>query len=128
MVATTSNITILINNEAIQYVPNTFKYTEGKGEYNVRAQTSGGGQSEPVTTRNVETSLSMAEFQLFPTQENINKARLWKENFDQNVIQFYETDVFDGRTIGSASVVNDYEVEVGQDSTFTLEWKGASSV
>jgi len=128
MVATTSNPTILINNEAIQYVPNTFKYTEGKGEFNVRTQTSGGGKTQVVTTKNVETNLSMAEFQLMPTQENINRAREWKENFDQNVMQFYETDVFDGRTIGTISIVNDYEVEIGQDSTFTLEWKGAPSV
>lgn len=118
--------TIIANNTPIQIVPNSVVYTEGKGEQNVRTQSAGGGLTEIVISENVETNMSKLNFSLMPTQENIALAREWKSKPGQNAFQIVEGQF--SRTIGDATVVNDYDVELGADTVISIEIMGAAAV
>lgn len=113
---------LIINNVVVPYVPNSVKYTEGFGEYNQRAAVSGNATTETVFSQNAEQKLSMINFEIFPTADAIALARSWKANRSNNVVEY----VAEGmqRTITSAAIVNDFEVEIGADTTISLEWKG----
>jgi hypothetical protein len=126
MSVTLARPTIIVNNSPILIVPNSTVYTEGKGEQNVRTQSAGGGAVDIVTSENVETNMTKANFSIFPTEENIALARSWKSNGDKNAI-----DIVSGtfsRSITNASLINDYEVNLGADTTIDLEFIGAPAV
>lgn len=118
--------TLIGNNTPIYYVPDSIKFTEGKGGQNVRTQTAGGGLTQIVISENLETNYSTLEFALYPTEENIAIARQWKSNPGKNAFQLIQ-DGF-SRTMGDATIVNDYEVELGSDTVITLEIMGAPLV
>lgn len=113
---------LLINNVVVPYVPNTFKFTEGFGEYKQRGAVVGSGRSEVVFSEDAESKLSKVMFELYPTAENIELARAWKAGKSSNVIEY----IADGmqRTITTAAIINDYENEIGADTTISLEWMG----
>jgi len=117
---------IIINNTPIQVVPNTTVYTEGKGEQNVRTQSAGGGSVEIVVSENVETNISKVNFSIMPTPENIEAARGWKSNPGANAINIVSGEF--NRSITSATLTNDYEVNLGSDTTIDLEFMGAPAV
>ncbi len=111
---------LIINNSVIPYVPNTFKFSEGFGEYNQRAGVVGSGRTEVVFSENAESKMSKVTFEIYPTADNIDLARSWKAGKASNVLEY----IADGmqRTFTSAAITNDFEVEVGADTTITLEW------
>jgi len=113
---------LLVNDVVVPYVPNTFKFTEGFGEYNQRAATVGSGRSEVVFSENAEAKLSMCSFEIYPTAEGIALARQWKSNKGNNVVEYIAKDM--QRTITSCAIINDYENEIGADTVISLEWKG----
>ena len=59
-----SNPTIVINNIAVAIVPNSFSFTEGFGEQDIKVQSAGGGSVQTVLSSNVETNMSMVKFSL----------------------------------------------------------------
>lgn len=118
--------TIVANNTPVQIVPNSVVYTEGKGEQSVRTQSAGGGLVELVISENVETNMSKLNFSLMPTEENIAIARSWKSNPGLNAFQVVQGSF--SRTIGDATVTNDYDVELGADTVISIEIMGAAAV
>ena len=108
--------TVIVNNEPVAIVPNTLVYTEGKGEQNVRAASTGGGAVEQVFSDNVENNFSMVQFEVFNDANSIKSARAWKSNRNLNVVQIAGT-APDGtsveRTFQNAAILNDYEVALG---------------
>lgn len=125
-----ADATILANNEAVAVIPNSVKYTEGLGEQTVRAASVGGGKAEQIFAQNIETSISKLIFLLPTTPESITLARAWKTNGNQNVFQIAgstaEGDVT--RTFTQASVVNDYEVEIGSETSIEIEVKSNPAI
>lgn len=126
-----SDVTVTVNNEPIAIVPNSFKFTEGFGEQTMRAASAGGGSVEPIYANNVEEAFSMCTFGLYNTIPDIEKARAWKANRDQNVVAMSGRTP-DGltinRTFSRAGLLSNYEVELGSDSTFELEFKSKPAV
>ncbi len=122
-----ANPTVQINSVPIFVVPNSVTYTEGKGEQNVRVQSGGGGTVDPVISNNVETNKSMFKFSIYPTAENIEIARGWKSNPGLNAVAVTGDNDF-SRSINFATIVNDYEVNLGADTTIELEFQGAPAV
>ncbi len=112
---------VIINNDSIPIVPNTLKYTEGFGEYKTRAASGGGGQTETVFSENAELKISKVMFELYPTPENIKLLRAWKANLNNNVIEI-QAEGFN-RVFTNSSLANEYEVEVGADTTTATEWE-----
>lgn len=128
---TLSDPSVVVNNEPIAIVPNSVKYTEGAGEQKMRAASTGGGNATQVYSDDVETNFSMVAFAIFNTPEFINLARTWKKNRNQNVV------VISGktangdklrRTFNQAAILNDYEVNLGSDTTVELEFQSNPAV
>lgn len=111
---------LIVNDVVIPYVPNSFKFTEGFGEYSQRAAAVGPGASEVVFSENAEQKMSKVSFELYPTADSIALARQWKANKSDNVIEI----IADGvqRSFLTAALTNDYENELGADTTISLEW------
>lgn len=122
-----TNPTVTINNTPIAVIPNSVMYTEGKGEQTVRVQSSGGGNTEPVVGDNVETKKSKFNMGLYPTAGNIEIARGWKSNPAANAISVTGNGNFN-RSINFSTLINDYEVPLGADTTMDLEFEGAEAV
>lgn len=114
---------LIINDVVAPYVPNSFKFTEGFGEYSQRAAVVGAGSSQVVFSENAESKLSKVTFEIYPTADAIALARQWKAGKFSNVIEYVASNGMQ-RTITSAAILNDFEVEIGADTTITLEWAG----
>ena len=121
---------VTVNNNVVAIVPNSLVYTEGKGEQTMRAASAGGGQVEPIYSNNIETNLSMCRFDLPATVENIDLAREWKSNSNQNLVQLAgrtaEGNVT--RTFTQAALLTDYEVPLGSDTNITIEFRANPAI
>lgn len=112
---------VVVNNEAVKIVPNSFSYTEGFGEQKSEIQSAGGGVVEKVDSQNVETALSSVKFSLFPTLENINLARSLKARTTGSAISITDDAGF-SRKFLNATLNNDFEVNLGSDEQIDLEF------
>lgn len=113
---------IVVNNDPINYKPNSLKFTEGLGEYKIETAIVGGGQTETIFSENPETRFSKVMFEMHATAENIEKIREWKANKNTNAIEIPDNDTGLSRFFGSATLVTDYEVAVGADGSVSLEF------
>jgi hypothetical protein len=121
---------VVINNTSVLVVPNSVSYTSGLGEQNVRTQSAGGGATDLVISQNVETNMSSFKMSMFPTPENIAVARAIKSNAGLNVIDIVDNEATPPftKTIQTATLINDYEVNLGADTTIDLEFMGSTAV
>lgn len=122
-----SDPAVVINNESVSLAPGTVTYTEGFGEQNVRAQSSGNGRVAQVYSDDVQTHFSMVKFEVFNTVESIELARSLKANKNGNTITVSGIDPITNkkvlRTFKQAALINNYEVQFGNDTTFELEFQ-----
>lgn len=118
----------LINNNVIAIVPNTFVYTEGLGEQIVAVASTGGGGTQITTSNNVETNKSKVMFDVFSTKENIDFFRGVKSNSGLNVFQVSDPDSDFARTITNATIINDYEINLGAEGNISIEIEGSKSI
>ena len=125
-----SNAQVLVNNDVVAIIPNTLSFTEGLGEQSIRAASSGGALTEQVFSDNVEMRYSTVKFEIPPTVENIGKARDWKVNKNQNLIQIAgrTADGLITRTFSQAALLSDYEVPLTSDGNITLEWRSNPAI
>lgn len=121
-----ANPSVLVNNMPIAIIPNSFDFTEGLGEQTVEPQSAGGNQTVSVYSEDVKSRLSTVKFALANTDANINMARSWKTNANNNVIIVNGESM--SRTFTNASLTADYEVPLGADTNLELEWKSDSAV
>jgi len=124
--AALSTPTIVVNNTPVAIKPNSFSYTEGFGERNVRVASAGGSAKETIITENVETQMSMVKFTLYTTTDNINLSRILAANLASNTIEVSDNGFT--RTFSRAIIVNDFEVSAGVDGEFELEFKTVAAV
>lgn len=127
-----SDPSIVVNNQPVGIVPGSVMYTEGFGESSVRAQSSGNGQVDQIYSRNIETNFSMIKFSLYNDIDSINLARTWKTLLNANIITLNGVDPTTGnsitRTFSKASLISNYEVELGSESTFEVEFNSLPAV
>lgn len=120
---------VIVNNEAIGIVPNTLKFSEGLGEQAVHPVSVGGGKTEQVFANNLETNFGRVMFEVRTTVDNVELVRGWKLNGNGNVIQVAAE--ADGqqltRTFNQAVLTGDYDIEIGSDTTITLEFQTAQA-
>lgn len=119
--------TIKVNNDVIGIVPNSFKYTPGYGEVEVRAASTGGGNAVSVHTENAETKVSNVMFSVYPTTDNISKIRTWKSQVAANTVEAVQRGI-SGKDFTIAfkglSVTNDPEIQAASDGVVEVEMAG----
>lgn len=125
-----ANAAVIVNNNVVAVVPNSVKYTEGLGEQEIKAASTGGGQSEQIYSENIENNFSMISFDVYNTVEAIDLARQWKANRNQNLVQVAGKTVEGNitRTFSQAAILNDYEVGLGSDTVISLEFKSNPAI
>ena len=121
-----SNPTVQMNDDTISIVPNSLSYVRGKGDVNVRAQSSGGGGATTVSTENAETKVSMVKFSLFLTDANRTLIETWQENRYNggNTIRFSERGSTIPLSFSNMNVTTDPDYSVGADGSVEVELKG----
>lgn len=125
-----TDATFVVNDEAVGIIPNSLKFTEGKGEQKARAVSVGEGKTEIVVANDLETAIGRVMVQLPVTVDAIKLALKWKNLTGQNVVQIAGK-TLDGnvsRSYTQATLVNDYEVEVGTDTNIELEFHGNAPI
>ena len=125
-----ADVTVIINNDPVGVIPNSVKFTEGKGEQKKRAVSYGGGTVRQVFSNNIESNISKVMMELPVTPEAIELARALKSNRDQNAIQISGTTPEGNfsRTFTNAALVNDYEVNPGADTNIPLEFETNAAI
>ena len=112
---------VTVNDVNVAIKPNSFSYTDGFGERNVRTQSSGPSASENVVTENAETEHSMCKFMLLSTDDNANIVRTWLDNLDQNTVTAVQGSF--SRAFRRATVINNPEIAISQDGEIEIEFK-----
>ncbi len=120
----------IVNNKDLEFMPNTFRYTEGLGEQQMSAVSSGGGSSEQLYSEDVSTHISKVMLDVPVTVDTVKKVRAMKKNKNRNVIQAVakndEGEVL--KTFTRAALLGDYEVAFGSDTVITLEFSSDPAV
>ena len=118
---------VLVNDEKIAIVPNTFSYDLGENEVNVRAASIGNGGTESVHTVNAESGFSEPMFSMFVTDLTDNLILQWKGKLGDNTIKAVQA-VPDGSdiiiTFPGQSLSNKPTREAQSDGVVALEFKG----
>ncbi len=120
------NPTLIIDNLVVAYLPNSLRYTEGLGEQKLKVQTGGGGTVQNVFAEDISKKQSHVKFKMEPTAENLDFIRAIKADFNGHVITLSDGDFT--RTITGAILVNDYEIGLGMDEEFEVEFLGSPAV
>ena len=118
---------IRVNNDVIGIVPNSFMYTAGDGETNVRAASTGGGNAVSVHTENAESKFSTIKFDVYPTLDMISKIRTWKSQIAGNTIDAIEKGLNNkdfNIAFKGVSITNDPEINAGADTVISIEAAG----
>ena len=119
--------TVIINNETIAIVPNSFTYDGGEGEINVRAASAGGGNTTSVHSQNAETQIGKCKFDIFLTPGVDRYIAVWKKNVGSNSIQVIQQAAGgDSVTLSfdNMSLMNAVERAASADGVTSLEWSG----
>ena len=120
-----TNAVVLVNNEPVGIVPNSFTYREGKGEQKVTAVSVGNDQVESVYSDDVESKVGYSKFSIPTTADNIALALEWKNNKNGNVLVATGSTADGGkfdRTFTGAALTSDYEVAIGVDAVIEVEF------
>jgi len=118
---------LLINNIAIPYVPNSFKFDLGLGEQNVKAVAGGGGTSDGVYFADVETKISKCSFEMYSTSLALELHKEWKALGNAIVIEYTgANDVV--MYFNFMAHTNRVEFETGNDKTVSFEFCGNPAI
>ena len=119
---------VIVNNELLRIVPNTFSYDGGEGAIAVRSASGGGRNSETVHSANAETFIGKCMFEMFLTADLDGKIATWKEQIGNNSIQVVQRPLGGGDVVtlswDGMSLTNEVERSAAADGTVSLEFSG----
>lgn len=120
------NPAILINGSPVAYVPNSFEWSDGYGDRNVRTQTTGNGNVEQIITEDVETQMGRVKFTLISTTENVDLVTAWERNIDANAIELSAPNF--SRQFARMTITSEPAKTGGQDASFDVEFQGSKAI
>ena len=118
---------VIVNNETISIVPNSFTYDGGEGEINVRSASGGGNTIESVHTVDAEGKIGKCSFDVYLTTDMDSRIRSWKNAVGQNVVQVVQRISGGGsvtRSFSRMSLMNQVERNASADGVVSLEFAG----
>lgn len=120
--------TVKVNNDVVTLVPNSFKFSAGDGEVNVRAGSTGGGNATSIHTQDAETMYSMVKFSLHNTTANIERVRDWKARMADNTVEAIQRGIGTAKDFSLAfinmSVENEPDFAAAADGVIEIEMAG----
>ena len=124
-----SDAQFTVNGDVIPIRPNTLAFTEGFGESLVRAASAGAEAVVQVLANDVSGRFSMLRVEIDPDADLIAQFREIKRTPGQHVLTVTASGTIGTvtkqlvRTFPKASLVNDYDVNLGADVAIPLEFK-----
>jgi hypothetical protein len=118
-----NDIIILVNDEQVAYTPDTLKWKDGFGDYNIRNAVVGGGQTEQVFSRDLSTKFGMVGFSMPTTEENEANKRTWKVNGNNNVVELVGPPGSNfSKIFTQAAIISDPESNAATDGNIEVEF------
>ncbi len=120
-----SVLTLEINDQTIEYKPNSLSFKAGLGDINVRHQTGGGEAGSKVITEDAETQKGMVKFSLLSTPANAERAAQWgllSRELNGNVIRL--SGVGFTRNFRQMRLTTDPEITSGSDADYEMVFEG----
>lgn len=121
-----SNPTVEVNNGTVGIVPNSLSYKSGKGNINLRSQSSGGNSISMVKTVDAETKKSMVKFSIYNIKPNKDLLNGWQDAVNGNSIRLSEGDFT--VSFRNMFVIEDPERDLGADATWEISFEGQPTV
>lgn len=114
---------ISVNNDPISIVPNSFKFTMGKGETTVRAASAGGGSVQSVHTEDAESKIGKMSWEMYVTTETMKSVSGWKNAIGANYVAAQQP-ASSPLSGGNMSMVNDPDFEASADGKVEIQFEG----
>lgn len=123
MVKQLNDITVVVNNEIVSYIADSLAWVDGFGEYTMRNAIVGGGQTETVFSKALETKKGMVKFSMPTTAKHEDWKRQWKLLENENVVELIGP-VGSGFTkvFTAAAVLNDPESSSANEGNIEIEF------
>lgn len=121
-----SNAKLVINNEAVQYEPNSLVIRTGRGNKMTYAVSSGGGNVQTLYAEDASTRKGYCKFSIRPTAEMLKKLKGWQNNANANAIDVFQDNF--SASIQYAAVITDPDLSFGADTTIDVELEGAPAI
>lgn len=119
-----NDIVLLVNDVQVAYTPDSLKWKDGFGEYNVRNAIVGGGQTEQIFSKDLSSKFGMVSFSMPSTEENEALKRAWKLNDNNNVVELVGASGSNfAKIFTQASITDDPETSAATDGNIELEFK-----
>lgn len=125
-----TNVSIEVDDEAIEINPDSVTYNEGLGESTVTAGSKGGRPTTIVSTDET-TRVGMIKFEMPATVKAQDLSRDFKARGDERVVKMSGMDSEGnrfGRTLRHGVMTPDSEKEVKNEGKIEIEFKGAPLV
>lgn len=119
-----TEITLVVNNAVIGYIPNSLAFRDGKGEIQVNTNTTGGGAVSVTHAFNIETAKGMVKFELRATKENEALTATWFNLIGGNVLELSDGATDFAKSFTEMSLISDPEKPINADGNFELVFEG----
>jgi hypothetical protein len=119
-----NDIVILVNNVQVAYTADSLSWKDGFGEYQTRNAVVGGGQTERIFSKALDSKVGMVKFSMPSTEENEALKRAWKVAEDENVVELVGPagSTFAKVFTGSA-ILDDPETNAATDGNIEIEFE-----
>ena len=124
---TLSSPEVVLNNEPLDIIIDSFIYRDGLGEDIVRVVANGKNVT-PIVSKNLETAKGMVKFSIPTTSDNVALVRRIKNQIGSNVIKVSDANSDFSRTFTSMTCINDPEIQLQKEGVIELEFEGNQSV
>lgn len=120
-----NNLAFFVNGDQIPYEADSLEFQDGFGQYNVRNVVVGGQETQQVFSEDIKTKFGMLKVSIPTTVLNVQNARDWKVNLNNNVLEV--NGMVDGqpfsRIFTQASIENDPPIKLATEGSIELEFK-----
>lgn len=120
-----ANLTVEINDQVVEYKPNSLNFRGGLGNLNVRFQTGGGDAGSTVITEDAESKVSMVKLVLISTAANADRVTeygLISRDLNGNVIRISGQGLT--RNFAEMRLITDPEIAAGSDAEYEIVFEG----
>lgn len=125
------NVGIRANNVTVPIVSGSVNWTEGRGEQDFRVVDLGEDETDLVFVDKTDGRISDLMFSMPSTPDTIQSALDWKDNGPNNVFNLIGT-TKDGKRVARAfqfaAVVNNYQVNAGDEADIEIEIKSSPAI
>lgn len=119
-----NDITLIVNNEVVPYIADSLSWTDGFGEYLMRNAVVGGGQTETIFSKALETKIGMVKFSMPTTATHEDWKRQWKLLENANVVELVgPSDSGFTKVFTNAAIINDPESSSANEGNIEIEFK-----